>query len=98
MEPVTGDPPFEPGAVHDTSAAAVFDSAATEDGASGTVRGVAVAGAEAVPDPTALLARTSTETGVPLGNDPMLNGLESVPASTQMVSSSRYSTAEIGEP
>jgi hypothetical protein len=56
--PVTAEPPFEAGAVHDTVAWPAPGVAVTPVGAPGTVRGVAEAGPEAGPVPTAFVAVT----------------------------------------
>src|SRR5688572_23598297 len=94
---MTAAPPLEADATQETSAEAVLDSATTEVGASGTVDGVAAAGMDGDPAPMALSARTSTVYGVPLTSEPMLKGLERVPASIHSPPR-RYFTAEIGEP
>ncbi len=56
--PVTGEPPFETGAVQAMSAEAESLPASTAVGGPGTVAGVALAGADGVPFPMALSART----------------------------------------
>ena len=64
---VIATPPFEDGAVHDTSEApSVFEVAMTLVGTPGRVAGVAGAdGAEAAPEPLAFLATTVNVKGVP---------------------------------
>ena len=93
---VIGDPP-DAGAVHDTTAWDVPGCALTAVGASGTVRGVAVDGADAAPVPMPLFVRTWTAYAVPLSSPAMVNGLESDPALIQ-APLRRYSTLETGEP
>jgi len=64
---VIGEPPFDAGAVHDTTAWALPGTALTPVGAPGTVRGVTeLLGAEFGPSPAAFCADTTKVYAVPL--------------------------------
>src|ERR1700743_2333363 len=93
------EPPLSVGASQLTSAEAVSDMAATFAGDPGIVLGVAVFPSDAAPSPMALFARTSTSYCVPLVRFAIVNGLESVPALTQVSPPvSLYSIAVTGDP
>ncbi len=83
------DPPLDAGTLQETSAEFVSETAATEVGAPGTVRGAVDAGTEGAPDPIALSARSRTLYAVPFVKPLIENGLESVPGVIHVVPPSR---------
>jgi hypothetical protein len=92
-------PPLDDGAVHETSADVVFETAITEVGAPGTVRGVVDPATDGAPEPIALSARSTTLYDVPLVNPLIENGLDRVPGVVQVAPLSRlYSSCVTGDP
>jgi hypothetical protein len=91
-------PPFDAGAAHEMSADWESLPATTFVGWPGTVDGVAYSGADGVPSPIALSARTAMEYWVPFVSPVIVKLEPSVPAETKAPLLSEYSTPVIGEP